>query len=154
MAAHPGQGRVFRTLITLLPLLASPSPTPLRPFTMKSNGVPLRLRRIVRCPSSSALPSASHEYEEGLDGPEGEWQKLRFGGIERLYGPLGLKAFRDARVAVIGIGGVGSWAVEALARSGVGSLTLVDLDDICVSNVNRQLHALSTTVGRYLCVCD
>ncbi|HAM72180.1 MAG TPA: tRNA cyclic N6-threonylcarbamoyladenosine(37) synthase TcdA [Verrucomicrobiales bacterium] len=74
--------------------------------------------------------------------------KARFGGIARLYGQAGLARLRSARVAVIGLGGVGSWAVEALARSGVGSLTLVDLDDICITNVNRQLHALDGTIGR------
>ena len=73
---------------------------------------------------------------------------LRFGGIARLYGQAALERFFKARVAVIGIGGVGSWAVEALARSGIGHLTLVDLDEICVSNVNRQLHAMDGQIGR------
>ncbi|HEY6170428.1 MAG TPA: tRNA threonylcarbamoyladenosine dehydratase [Verrucomicrobiae bacterium] len=72
----------------------------------------------------------------------------RFGGIARLYGARGLKLLRAAHVAVVGIGGVGTWAAEALARSGVGALTLIDLDEICVSNVNRQLHALDGTIGR------
>lgn len=72
----------------------------------------------------------------------------RFGGIARLYGRSGLARLLGARVAVIGIGGVGSWAVEALARSGVGHLTLVDLDEICVTNVNRQLHAMDGQIGR------
>ncbi len=72
----------------------------------------------------------------------------RFGGIARLYGQPALERFLTARVAIIGIGGVGSWAVEALARSGVGHLTLVDLDEICVSNVNRQLHAMDGQIGR------
>jgi tRNA A37 threonylcarbamoyladenosine dehydratase len=71
----------------------------------------------------------------------------RFGGIGRLYGASGLARLRRARVCVVGIGGVGSWAVEALARSGLGALTLIDLDDVCVSNTNRQLHALDGTVG-------
>jgi tRNA A37 threonylcarbamoyladenosine dehydratase len=75
-------------------------------------------------------------------------EDLRFGGVQRLFGPAGLERLRRAHVAVIGIGGVGSWAVEALARSGVGALTLVDLDDICVSNVNRQLHAVEGEIGR------
>jgi tRNA A37 threonylcarbamoyladenosine dehydratase len=73
---------------------------------------------------------------------------FRFGGIARLYGTAGLERLRRAHVMVVGIGGVGSWVVEALARSGVGRLSLVDLDEICVSNVNRQLHALDGTVGR------
>ena len=71
----------------------------------------------------------------------------RFGGLERLYGVTGAQRIRQAHVAVIGIGGVGSWSAEALARSGVGSLTLVDLDHIAESNINRQIHALDSTVG-------
>jgi len=74
--------------------------------------------------------------------------ETRFGGIARLYGEAGLRRLRAAHVAVVGIGGVGVWAVEALARSGVGALTLVDLDEICTTNINRQLHALTETVGR------
>jgi tRNA threonylcarbamoyladenosine dehydratase len=72
----------------------------------------------------------------------------RFGGLERLYGMSGAAAIRRAHVAVIGIGGVGSWASEALARSGVGRITLVDLDHIAESNINRQIHALDSTVGQ------
>ncbi len=72
----------------------------------------------------------------------------RFSGLARRYGEPGLAALRQAHVAVIGIGGVGSWSAEALARSGVGELTLVDLDDVCVTNTNRQIHALSNTVGQ------
>lgn len=72
----------------------------------------------------------------------------RFGGIARLVGTAGLERLRDAHVCVVGIGGVGSWTVEALARSGVGSLTLVDLDEVCITNINRQIHALEGTVGR------
>lgn len=72
----------------------------------------------------------------------------RFGGLERLYGVPGALRIRGAHVAVVGIGGVGSWAAEALARSGVGRLTLVDLDHIAESNINRQIHALSSTVGQ------
>lgn len=74
--------------------------------------------------------------------------QTRFAGIARLYGQKALLHFQQAHVVVIGIGGVGSWAAEALARSGIGELTLIDLDDICVSNINRQLHALSSTVGQ------
>ncbi|WP_034578289.1 tRNA cyclic N6-threonylcarbamoyladenosine(37) synthase TcdA [Carnimonas nigrificans] len=73
---------------------------------------------------------------------------LRFGGIQRLLGRNALTALQQAHIAVIGVGGVGSWSVEALARSGVGELTLIDLDDVCVSNVNRQLHALDGQIGR------
>jgi tRNA A37 threonylcarbamoyladenosine dehydratase len=74
--------------------------------------------------------------------------ETRFGGIARLYGRDGLEKLRAARVCVVGLGGVGTWAAEALARSGLGALTLVDLDEVCASNINRQLHALTETVGR------
>jgi len=87
-------------------------------------------------------PSSSSDYE------------LRFGGVGRLYATADapsavvLERLQKAAVVVIGVGGVGSWAVEALARSGVGTLVLVDLDDVCISNTNRQLPALSSTVGQ------
>jgi len=71
----------------------------------------------------------------------------RFGGIARLYGERALERFRAAHVCVIGVGGVGSWIVEALARSAVGHLTLIDLDNVAESNINRQIQALSSTVG-------
>ena len=77
-----------------------------------------------------------------------DWYGLRFEGVGRLYGPNSLERLAASRVCVIGLGGVGSWAVEALARSGVGSLTLVDPDEVCISNTNRQLNALHGTVGR------
>lgn len=73
--------------------------------------------------------------------------QMRFGGIERLYGSKGAQAIASAHFCVVGIGGVGSWAAEALARTGVGKITLVDLDDICTTNTNRQIHAMSSTVG-------
>ncbi len=72
----------------------------------------------------------------------------RFGGIARVYGDAALQAFRAAHVCVIGVGGVGSWAVEALARSAIGRLTLIDLDHLAESNVNRQIHALTDTLGQ------
>ncbi|WP_295950654.1 tRNA threonylcarbamoyladenosine dehydratase [Rhodoferax sp.] len=72
----------------------------------------------------------------------------RFGGLERLYGVPGAARIRAAHVVVVGIGGVGSWTVEALARSGVGQLTLIDLDHVSESNINRQIHALDSTVGQ------
>lgn len=71
----------------------------------------------------------------------------RFGGIGRLYGQKALAKFAVSHVVVIGIGGVGTWAAEALARSGIGQITLIDLDDICVTNTNRQIHALTSTIG-------
>lgn len=72
----------------------------------------------------------------------------RFSSLGRLYGELELKKIQSAHVAVIGIGGVGSWAAEALARSGIGQITLVDYDEICLSNINRQVHSLTGNVGR------
>jgi len=72
----------------------------------------------------------------------------RFGGVGRLLGRAGLERLRAAHVCIVGVGGVGSWTVEGLARSGVGALTLVDLDDVCVTNVNRQLPALDGQIGR------
>ena len=72
----------------------------------------------------------------------------RFGGLERLYGVVGAKRIRSSHVAVVGVGGVGSWAVEALARSGVGRLTLFDLDHVSESNINRQIHATNLTLGQ------
>ncbi|WP_373989123.1 ThiF family adenylyltransferase [Duganella sp. BuS-21] len=71
----------------------------------------------------------------------------RFGGIARLYGAHGLARFRTAHLCVVGVGGVGSWIVEALARSAIGQLTLIDLDNVAESNINRQIQALSSTVG-------
>jgi tRNA A37 threonylcarbamoyladenosine dehydratase len=72
----------------------------------------------------------------------------RFGGLERLYGVTAAQRLRQAHVVVVGIGGVGSWSAEALARSGIARLTLIDMDHIAESNVNRQIHALSSTLGQ------
>ncbi len=72
----------------------------------------------------------------------------RFSGIVRLYGVAAAERIRRAHVAVVGVGGVGSWTAEALARTGVRALTLIDLDDVCISNANRQLHALDGEVGK------
>ncbi|WP_419853250.1 tRNA cyclic N6-threonylcarbamoyladenosine(37) synthase TcdA [Actinobacillus pleuropneumoniae] len=72
----------------------------------------------------------------------------RFGGIGRLYTPEGLAKLRQSHICVIGIGGVGSWAVEALARSGIGKITMIDMDDICVTNINRQIHAMTGTIAQ------
>ena len=71
----------------------------------------------------------------------------RFGGLARLYGAAGAQRIRQAHVVIVGLGGVGSWAAEAAARSGVARLTLVDLDHIAESNINRQVHALDNTLG-------
>jgi tRNA A37 threonylcarbamoyladenosine dehydratase len=71
----------------------------------------------------------------------------RFSGLDRLFGIEPAKCVRDAHVAIVGIGGVGSWAAEALARSGIGHLTLIDLDHVSESNINRQVHALTPTIG-------
>jgi tRNA A37 threonylcarbamoyladenosine dehydratase len=72
----------------------------------------------------------------------------RFSGVDRLYGSGSVARFRRARIAVVGLGGVGSWAVEAMARTGIGQLTLIDADDLCVSNTNRQLPAIVGQYGR------
>ena len=96
-------------------------------------------------PMDHRVPSMNPE-------PEPEFRDAdyedRFSGIGRLYGAGAMERLRKARVCVVGIGGVGSWSAEALARSGVGRITLVDLDDICVTNVNRQLHAVTGEIGR------
>ncbi len=75
-------------------------------------------------------------------------RERRFGGVARLYGEAGAKQLAAAHVCVVGIGGVGSWAVEALARSGIGALTLIDLDMVAESNTNRQVHALGDDYGK------
>src|ERR1700712_5592665 len=72
----------------------------------------------------------------------------RFGGLGRLYGTAALLRLQIAHVCVVGVGGVGSWVVEGLARSGIGAITLIDLDDVCLTNVNRQLPALDGNIGR------
>ena len=87
----------------------------------------------------------THEFAAALE-EEVDFAR-RFGGIARLYGERALERFRAAHVCVIGVGGVGSWIVEALARSAVGHLTLIDLDNVAESNINRQIQALSSTVG-------
>ena len=91
---------------------------------------------------SLAHPSLSPEADASID------LDRRFGGINRLFGEAAPTRLAEAHVAVIGIGGVGSWAAEALARSGVGALTLIDMDHVSESNINRQLHALTETVGQ------
>ena len=88
---------------------------------------------------ATAQPVHSH-----FDTPDLE---RRFGGLRRLYGEAGYERLRRLRVAVVGLGGVGSWAVEALARSGVAELTLIDMDHVAESNINRQIQATGATVG-------
>jgi len=92
--------------------------------------------------SNIAIPSALTSSIDTLDSAR------RFGGVSRLYGAEGLARLQTAHVCVIGIGGVGSWAVEALARNAVGTITLIDLDNIAESNVNRQLHAVEGNFGK------
>ncbi|MES2526144.1 MAG: tRNA threonylcarbamoyladenosine dehydratase [Bdellovibrionota bacterium] len=81
--------------------------------------------------------------------PTDSTYEARFSGIGRLYGIQALEKIRTSHILIIGIGGVGSWIAESLARTGIGGLTLVDLDDVCVTNVNRQIHAISSTVGKF-----
>ncbi len=78
---------------------------------------------------------------------DGDITTDRFVGFKQLIGNEAYRRITHAHVCVVGLGGVGSWAVEALARSGVGAFTLIDLDEVCVTNMNRQLHALSSTIG-------
>lgn len=80
--------------------------------------------------------------------PQASPTAKRFGGVFRLYGAEGFQRIQNAHVIVIGIGGVGSWAAEMLARSGVGKLSLVDMDDVCESNINRQVHAVQPSIGQ------
>jgi tRNA A37 threonylcarbamoyladenosine dehydratase len=77
-----------------------------------------------------------------------QFDEQRFGGVARLYGVDGAMRLANAHVAIVGIGGVGSWAAEAMVRSGVGEISLFDLDDVCTTNTNRQIHALHDTVGQ------
>jgi len=73
--------------------------------------------------------------------------EYRFSGIGRLYGKKAQDKLKKSHIAIIGIGGVGTWVAEALARTGIGQLTLVDLDDVCITNVNRQVHAIEGQIG-------
>ena len=82
-----------------------------------------------------------------MQAADGADPERRFGGLRRLYGDREYERIRAARIAVVGLGGVGSWAVEALARSGVAQLTLIDFDHVAESNINRQVQALGSTLG-------
>jgi len=77
-----------------------------------------------------------------------EDHEQRFGGIGRLYGKTAWTKLKNAHVAIVGIGGVGSWTAEAFARTGIPNITLIDLDEVCVSNTNRQVHALDGNYGK------
>jgi tRNA A37 threonylcarbamoyladenosine dehydratase len=93
-------------------------------------------------PDSELAPVGAVAFEEEAD------LERRFGALRRLYGEAGYARVRALRVAVVGIGGVGSWAAEALARSGIAELTLIDLDQVAESNINRQVQALGATIGQ------
>lgn len=90
---------------------------------------------------ANTLNTLSHSTQQTID------HQRRFGGVIRAYGQQAYERFRESHVCVIGLGGVGSWTVEALARSAIGTLTLVDLDHVAESNINRQLHATSESLG-------
>ncbi len=101
---------------------------------------------------SSAIPDTTNFGNKPTETPQFSQMTddtlSRFSGIARLYGTAALEKFLRTRILVIGLGGVGSWSVEALARSGIGQLSLVDLDDLCLTNTNRQIHALDDTIGQ------
>jgi tRNA A37 threonylcarbamoyladenosine dehydratase len=82
------------------------------------------------------------------DVPVNDEYERRFAGVAKIYGETAFSHYEHSHVMVIGIGGVGSWAVEALARTGIGELTLVDMDVVAASNINRQLPAMSSTLGQ------
>ena len=95
------------------------------------------------------MADRTHDGVSLADGPFAQPdEERRFGGLARLYGTAGAARIRAAHVVVVGVGGVGSWAAEALARSGVGRITLIDMDHVAESNVNRQAHALTATLGQ------
>ena len=94
----------------------------------------------------SALPAGAVGLPQPHTDDDADLER-RFGGLRRLYGDAAYRRIRAARVAIVGVGGVGSWTAEALARSGIAALTLVDLDHVSESNVNRQVQALGSTLG-------
>ena len=98
-------------------------------------------------PTNTAASNAANITSATVTDFDAADLERRFGGLRRLYGEAGYQRVRQARVAVVGLGGVGSWAVEALARSGVARLVLIDLDHIAESNINRQVQALGSTLG-------
>ena len=98
------------------------------------------MNAVISLPSPSDISGNNNDIDIDFE--------RRFGGIARLYGEAALARFRHAHVCVIGVGGVGSWIVEALARSAIGRITMIDLDNVAESNVNRQIHALTDTIGK------
>jgi len=109
------------------------------------------LARMSSTATPPAAPGTASAAECAVGDPlsvAGDSDDRRFGGIARLYGAAGFARIRAAHGVVVGIGGVGSWAAEALARSGVGRLTLIDLDVVAESNLNRQAHATLANLGR------
>ncbi|HTJ91915.1 MAG TPA: tRNA threonylcarbamoyladenosine dehydratase [Pararobbsia sp.] len=103
------------------------------------------LSNVSHVTTAQPIESGVRSNSDAFDAPD---RARRFGGIARLYGPQALDRFEHAHVAVIGIGGVGSWVAEALARSAIGRLTLIDLDNVAESNTNRQIHALDGNFGK------
>lgn len=99
-------------------------------------------------PSTTEHSAIGGATEEGVTKETDEQYERRFQGTRTLYGAAAVDTFAAAHVYVIGIGGVGSWAAEALARTAVGTITLIDLDVLVASNVNRQLPALDSTFGQ------
>ncbi len=97
--------------------------------------------------AAAAIPAVQRTHDDST-ASEVAFPRERFAGVERLYGLGSVDKLAQSHVCVIGIGGVGSWAAEALARSGVGHLTLIDADEVCVSNTNRQMHALDGQFGK------
>jgi tRNA A37 threonylcarbamoyladenosine dehydratase len=107
---------------------------------------------MIRPAAAGGSPAATAGLEEAMTAADettpAAAEAMRFAAVERLYGAAGAAVIRGLALGVVGLGGVGSWAVEALARSGVGRLRLIDPDDVAPSNVNRQLHALDGTFGQ------
>lgn len=107
---------------------------------------------VVNAVADAVSPPSADQTEPETDRREPETAlrtHRRFDRAGRLFGEPGMARLMSARVLVVGVGGVGSFAAEALARSGVGTLALIDFDKVCVTNTNRQLHAMKGTVGRY-----
>ena len=136
-------------LLTVLPGAHAYTVPNTRAFTASSDRTVAPRPTIIRSHATlSTAEGTAAALSANADADGTDYDALRFEGTHRLYGGDARANLERARVLVIGLGGVGSWAVEALARSGVGALVLVDLDELCISNTNRQLHALSSTVGR------